>query len=301
MARLWAWEAIAHGAEAVCYFRWRQAPFGQEQYHAGLLRPDSQPAPALAEVTDVAREIVELGEIDPATAAVALVFDYQASWVIETQPQGRDFNYYGLVLDAYRGLRRAGLSIDVVPPDARLDGYRLILAPGLSIMADSLKTRLGDSGAIVIVGPRSAAKTPEGSTPVPLPPALPGLDATVAFVESLPPGMQEPLAGGPGALIRWAEALVGTAETLIATEAGRPALVGAGNLFYLAGWPDQPGWDRIVSHAAERAGVETVTLPEGLRLRDTARHRFAFNYGPVETEWSGVRIPPAGVHWWRRT
>ena len=27
MARLWAWEAFAHGAEAVCYFRWRQAPF----------------------------------------------------------------------------------------------------------------------------------------------------------------------------------------------------------------------------------------------------------------------------------
>ena len=26
MARLWAWEAFAHGAETVCYFRWRQAP-----------------------------------------------------------------------------------------------------------------------------------------------------------------------------------------------------------------------------------------------------------------------------------
>ncbi len=26
MARLWAWEAFAHGAEVVSYFRWRQAP-----------------------------------------------------------------------------------------------------------------------------------------------------------------------------------------------------------------------------------------------------------------------------------
>jgi beta-galactosidase len=49
MVRLWTWEAFAHGAEAVCYFRWRQAPFGQEQMHAGLLRPDSAPAPGLAE------------------------------------------------------------------------------------------------------------------------------------------------------------------------------------------------------------------------------------------------------------
>ena len=50
MIRLWSWEAFAHGAEAVCYFRWRQAPFAQEQMHAGLLRPDSADAPALAEV-----------------------------------------------------------------------------------------------------------------------------------------------------------------------------------------------------------------------------------------------------------
>jgi beta-galactosidase len=37
MVRLWSWEAFAHGAETVSYFRWRQAPFAQEQMHAGLL------------------------------------------------------------------------------------------------------------------------------------------------------------------------------------------------------------------------------------------------------------------------
>jgi beta-galactosidase len=44
MVRLWSWEAFAHGAECVSYFRWRQAPFAQEQMHAGLLRPDSAEA-----------------------------------------------------------------------------------------------------------------------------------------------------------------------------------------------------------------------------------------------------------------
>ena len=60
MVRLWTWEAFAHGAEAVSYFRWRQAPFAQEQMHAGLLRPDDKPAPALAEARKVADEIEEL-------------------------------------------------------------------------------------------------------------------------------------------------------------------------------------------------------------------------------------------------
>lgn len=55
MARLWAWEAFAHGAEVVSYFRWRQAPFAQEQMHAGLLRPDSEPAPAYHEASQVAQ------------------------------------------------------------------------------------------------------------------------------------------------------------------------------------------------------------------------------------------------------
>ncbi len=76
MARLWAHEAFAHGAEAVCYFRWRQAPFAQEQNHAGLLRPDSAPAPALAEAARVAKELAELPETPgcaPAEAAQAVL------------------------------------------------------------------------------------------------------------------------------------------------------------------------------------------------------------------------------------
>lgn len=300
MARLWAWEAFAHGAEAVCYFRWRQAPFAQEQHHAGLLRPDSAAAPALAEAAEVAKEIAALGDLAPAKASAALIFDYEASWVFETQPQGADFTYFGLVLDAYRALRRAGLSIDILPPDASLDGYGLILAPGLAIMQHDLKARLTGSDATVIVGPRAGAKTQEGAIPVPLPPSLPGLDLTVALVESLPPGCEEPFSEGPGAFIRWAEHVEGSAPKVVSTTAGRPALSGENALFYLSGWPDRDGWDRVVAHAARQAGLATVRLPDGLRLRDTASHRFAFNYAATTVEWMDQKIPPAGVAWWPR-
>ena len=33
MVRLWSWEAFAHGAGCVSYFRWRQAPFAQHRTH----------------------------------------------------------------------------------------------------------------------------------------------------------------------------------------------------------------------------------------------------------------------------
>ena len=57
MVRLWTWEAFAHGAEVVSYFRWRQAPFAQEQMHAGLNRPDRTLSPGGKEATQVAREL----------------------------------------------------------------------------------------------------------------------------------------------------------------------------------------------------------------------------------------------------
>jgi len=105
MVRLWSWEAFAHGAEAVCYFRWRQAPFAQEQMHAGLLRPDSADAPALAEAKQVAKEISEAPSVEACVSEVALLFDYQSDWMWQTLPQGRGLEYFNLVYDNYRALR----------------------------------------------------------------------------------------------------------------------------------------------------------------------------------------------------
>ena len=48
MVRLWSWEAFAHGAGCVSYFRWRQAPFAQEQMHAGLHTPMTSSTKAAA-------------------------------------------------------------------------------------------------------------------------------------------------------------------------------------------------------------------------------------------------------------
>ncbi len=296
MARLWAWEAIAHGAETVCYFRWRQAPFAQEQHHAGLLRPDSEPAPALEEAAQVAREIADFGPVEHAKGHVAFLFDYEADWIFSTQPQGADFSYFRLVLDTYRALRRAGLSVDILPKDAPFDGYPLVVAPGLAILDDALKSRLAAHDGQVIVGPRSGAKTKDGAIPVPLPPALPGLDTTVAFVESLPPGVTNMFDGG-GGFVHWAERLEGDAIATFRTKDDHPAVTSTGTLHYLGGWPDRAGWDRIVGTIATTAGLMVENMPQGLRVRDTAHHRFAFNYSTAPIIWRGTVISPGGVHW----
>ncbi|PRY94586.1 beta-galactosidase [Hasllibacter halocynthiae] len=299
MARLWAHEAFAHGAESVLYFRWRQAPFAQEQQHAGLLRPDSVAAPGLAEAAEVAGEVADEA---PGTAPgqVALVFDYPSAWAWETQPQGADFEYLHLCLTFYRAARKLGLDLDVIPAGtADLSPWPLVLIPGLATVPDALRGAIAAHGARVLAGPRANAKTPEMAIPLPLPPDLPGLDCTVALVESLPPSADMPLAGG-GALTRWREALEGGADVVEALRDGRPAAMaarteGGGRLTYLGGWPDDAAALRIVRREAEAAGLAVRDLPEGVRTRRTPTHRVWLNYAAEARDTPAGRLPPAGV------
>ncbi len=300
MVRLWTWEAFAHGAETVAYFRWRQAPVAQEQMHAGLQRPDGAPAQGMAEAVQVAAELREMPDVATGPAPVALIFDYASAWAWETQPQGADFDYFRMVFAWYRAARRLGLSLDLLPPDTGdLTPWSVVLAPGLAVVPEALSDALRTFGGTALLGPRTGAKTAEMAIPVPLPPALPGLDAVVAAVESLPPGTRVPLSGG-GAFAHWVEHLEGDAEVIETMEGGRPALLGAGPLRYLAGWPDDDTLERLIAQACAAQGVETQTLPEGLRLRDAGPWRFAFNYGPDPVFWEGRTVPAAGVDWSRR-
>ncbi len=295
MARLWAWEAFAHGAEAVCWFRWRQAPFAQEQQHAGMLRPDSVAAPAWHEAAQVAQELAAMPEVQPAAAPVALVFDYASAWAWGIQPQGRDFDYFRLVFSFYRALRRLGLDIDILAPGcADLSAYRLVLAPGVATLSEPLKAALARHPGIAILGPRSNAKTAEMAIPVPLPPALPGLNATIARVESLPPDVPVPLAAG-GAFLHWREKAEG-GPVIEATADGWPALIG-GRLRYLTGWPDAAALDRILRTTCAELGLAAMDLPDALRTRTAGRRRFWFNYGAEPVTHDGRMLPAAGVHW----
>ncbi len=297
MVRLWTWEAFAHGAETLCYFRWRQAPFAQEQMHAGLLGPDGADAPAMAEVAQVVAEMAALPDAGTARARVGLIFDYTSCWAWEVQPQGADFDMFRLAFSAYRALRRAGLSVDILPPETGdLSGYDLVLGPGLMTIPPSLQQALTQFQGIALMGPRSGSKTDEMSIALPPGPGLPGLDARVDLVESLPPGAEVPLKGG-GRFVHWFEHLSGQARVVRETVQGAPAMVRAGGIYYLSGWPDDQTFADIIRDLCTRAGIDPLDLPDGVRVRDTGTHRFYFNYAPDPVTFGGQTIPAAGVVW----
>ncbi|MDG4647166.1 beta-galactosidase [Roseibacterium sp. SDUM158017] len=297
MVRFWTWEAFAHGAETVSYFRWRQAPMAQEQYHAGLLRPDSAEAPAVAEAAQVARELEAMPRVEPTRAEAALVFDYASAWVWDVQPQGRGCDYFRLAFEMYRGLRKLGLSVDILPPDAAtLEGYGLVLAPGLVTLSDPLKDAVKRTSAQVLLGPRTNAKTAHLGIPVPLPPAIDGLDVTVARVETLRPDMPIPMEAA-GHVTLWREELEGAAQVIDRDATGRPVTMRAGNLTYLGGWPDAAFLRHLLLRACAEAGLVPEDLPPDIRVRRAGDTRFVFNHGPEAVSYAGVTLPPAGVAW----
>lgn len=305
MVRLWTLEAMAHGAELVSYFRWRQFPQAQEQHHAGLLRPDSEPAPGLAEAAHSARDIAQLGAAGAAPRQVALVFAYDADWVTKIQPQGAGLSALWASFACYSALRRLGLSIDIIPPGAPLDGYAMVVLPCLPIVPDALVEQLERFAGQIVIGPRSGSRDadfaiPEGLPPGPLQALFPG---KVVRVESLRPGLIHPGAGWE--IAHWREDLETSSQLEICAEDGTPACWKHGQTRYLAAWPEPSLAAEVLRRAAGDAGLALHALPEGLRLRRAGNRIFAFNYATQHTELPPSiqgslvlgerRLPPAGV------
>lgn len=289
MIRLWTWEAFAHGAEVVSYFRWRQAPFAQEQMHGGLLRPDSGETDGSSAAGTVAAELAWL-DLPPARPAqVAMIFDYASSWAWETQPQGREFDYFRLLFEHYRVLRARGLSVDFLPPDSEdLSSYDLVIIPGLFAWNDSLVSALQSFQGTVLAGPRTGSKTAYFSIPERLPPDLPPTitNVMVSQVESLPADCPVPIRGREGAVKFWREFLVPGEGTTVSIEStdGQPVLVSQGKFHYLGGWPDEALLDGIVEDLGKEEGLGLLRLPDGLRLRRDGTVTYAFNYGDNDVD-----------------
>ncbi|MBA5776025.1 beta-galactosidase [Stappia sp. F7233] len=294
--RLWAYEAFAAGAEVVSYFRWRQAPFAQEQQHEALLLPDGTPNEALETCRQVSGELRNLQTEGGAERAdVALVFDYESDWAWTIQPQGKDFSYPSLVLAFYRALRRAGVTIDVVPPTAdAVSARKLVVMPALMSPSPGLISALAGSSSFVLAGPRTGAKTPDFRIPDELPPGpLQALfDIKVWRVESLRPNAMVKLQSRPADLHfrRWRE-FIRTGDsvaTAMHCEDGHPALLANNKGAYVAGWPSDELMDEIVAYALEQAGVRRLSMPDAIRIRDNGKHRFIFNYGEEPVDISAL-------------
>lgn len=321
MVRLWTWQAFAHGAEVVSYFRWRQAPFAQEQMHTGLNRPDDSLDQGGVEATQVGRELTELAAAMPAESLsvrnrVALVFDYEGLWMGQIQPQGKDHNGLALAFRLYSALRQLGLDVDIIGPHAPLSDYRLIVLPLSAHVSPALLDRLQTGTAQLVFAPRAGSKTEHLHIP---PELAPGglqdlLGLRVQRVASLPPGFKEhgSLLGETATVTAWFEdlALQG-AQTLATLDNGRPLVTLNGErACYVAGDLDDAAWLRLFEDRARAAGLAPRRLPADLRVSRIGDFEIALNFSSEAIAWAaptpashpvsgGPRVAARGLSIWR--
>lgn len=312
-----ALQAVAHGADGVLFFQWRAARAGAERFHSAML-PHAGAATRVHEGvrrlgSDLARLADVVGERVP--ARVALVVDWPSRWAAGTvaRPTAR--------LDEHERLRawhevlwRRSFPTDVVPQDADLDGYDLVLVPQLHLLTDAgaaALRRAAERGATVVVGPftgvvDATATVHQGPSPallrdllgggaeewVPLPDGGVALTPADAW-----PGGPTPRAHTFGELVRadGAEVLATVAEGHLA---GFPALVrrqvGAGTLWYHAVLLDDDALAATLLAAARAAGVAPVLadLPDGVEAARRGAVTFLLNHADAPR----THVLPAPVH-----
>ena len=293
--RLWTWLAFAHGAEAILYFRWRQARIGQEQFHSALNLPDGTKDHACREIRQVALERTRLPPSTRASAQVALVVDYASRWATRILPQGRGYAGATIAAEWYRTVRELGVDLDVIGPASDLTPYALLLIPDMMIGDPALVEALATGTATVLLGPRTGSRTADFQVPADAPPGVfrKLIDLRVQRVESLPDwhSVTVEYGGRTYSVALWREQ-VESDEKVIGRFpdppwAGSPAILQNERATYLAMLPRGELLKTLMQNLIEQAGL--ACRPTGADLRVTHRGDvgFAFNFGPKPAKLPG--------------
>jgi beta-galactosidase len=200
-----------------------------------------------------------------------------------------------LVFETYQCLRRLGLSIDIISPQSEdLDQYKLVLAPGLMTLSEQHKLALQNTSATVIWGPRTAAKQEVMRIPNTLAPNINGVNLKVTHCESIRPDRPVSLRNG-GHLKLYREHIESDLEVIATANDGVPVLLQQDHFYYLAAWLDMDALTPIIEQRCQALGIDTLSMPHGVRRRQTGNECFWFNYGAQPQTIDDITLPAAGV------
>jgi beta-galactosidase len=329
-----AWQAVGHGADAVLYWQWRPAANGQETYHGAILGQDGEFNPIQPEIARTAAELNKaaplLADTQP-VARVAMVFSYDSRWAIDLQRHNRDFDPVKAFTEFYRPLRTQSQGVAILPVDADLSRYPLVVAPDLNVVTTDQAQALARyvrAGGHLVLGPRSGMKDDANAL---WPQRQPGpladlLGATVEQYYALDQAVE--IAGGlEGNAAIWAETLAPTATDVRTLASyrdtggwldGKPAIVsrnvGRGSITYVGAWLDTSTMAKLAAMLLADAKVTPVvngTDPD-IEIAERAgggkhlliainhgkvSHSFALPAGavPVSGDWTEGRLAAHGV------
>lgn len=162
---LWSASHLAHGADAILQFQWRQSIQGAETFHSGMVPHAEDASRTWREVRDLGDALSQMGTLvgTRVRSEVAIVIDWESAWAracaIGPTDDGEGESHMALAQAWHRTLWEAGIPVDVVGSDADFSAYRLVICPELFIDNPPLSAALEEvarAGAQVLVcGPNA--------------------------------------------------------------------------------------------------------------------------------------------------
>lgn len=139
--RLWSLQAVARGADAVCYFQWRQSRQGAEKFHSGMVGHAGEHGRTHQEVVRLGADLARLGpHVAGGTvgADIAVLHDWHSWWAAdqEARPSAR-VDHADVLRAWHRALWRGGLTTDFAQPEDDLTPYKVVVVPQLYALTDA--------------------------------------------------------------------------------------------------------------------------------------------------------------------
>lgn len=325
---LWAAQAIARGANRIVFFRWRTAPYGQEQLCYGLLDSDGSETERLRILaTMMARAKKELDGIacSAMKSPVCLVYSKDDARVLREQYLSKGlflkatpFTQAGYDMEMARWFApyaTLGVNADAIPAEILdPDSYKLIALPLYQLANAALVERLAiwvQAGGSLVLGYRAGTRDQKNHA---VREPLPGIFRNLAGIriprfESLNNTKTAIRIGMvPAKACVWADIIETESAKVVATYTdrkkfyrGSPAVTvnayGSGKVWYIGTSPDPLGmlvlYRRILREAGLKPRYLGAAIEQVQRLdRDGTIRTMFLNHSARPKRVPGGRLAP---------
>ncbi|MFF8842303.1 beta-galactosidase [Streptomyces sp. NPDC015127] len=304
--RLLSLQSVAHGADGICYFQWRQSRQGAEKFHSGMVSHAGEHGRTYQEVRQLGAELALLGPRATGThtsAEVGILHDWDSWWAGEQDGRvSSRVRYEDVVRAWHRAVWESGTAVDFARPEGELGRFKLVLAPHLYLLTDAAVDNLlayVRGGGTLVCGFHTGVADEDDRV------RAGGMDARLRDLfgirtvhEWWPLDEGDTVECGAFRGMLWSEEIDAApgADVVAAYRGGeldgRPAVLRKDRAWYVSTLPEPEALRDLLSEVAADAGVRPVLdgVPAGVEAVRRGDLLFVLNHGrdPVEVKVPGT-------------
>jgi len=316
-AKLWSYQAMARGCEALLYFRYRGMTKGAEQFCQGILDSDNKINAKFLEVQSFFEEVQKEETLfkSDIKADVALLYDYDNRHSWAAQPQSHAFNFTDEFVRLHAGFHKYNVMTDVIDIKRDFSNYKIIVLPVMQIVDESLLERLkafSQKGGTVLFGFRSGIKDRDNNIRLAENILNDYCGIELGLYESLGKTQEveiQSASGDVGTVRVWrdlikveeAQMLYGYVDKFYKDYAAVTVHTwGKGQVYYLGGGLCTETIEALTKRVCEAQRIETIESPNGIEIVKRDSKYIVLNHTENEVFYNGHLFMPYEIKYFER-